>query len=38
MYIRIYILYVYMYITLTARKMSKPDDGRYRPKHVVFHC
>jgi len=23
---------------LIARKLSKPDDGRYRPKHVVFHC
>jgi len=21
---------------ITARKMSKPEDGRYRPKHVVF--
>jgi len=19
-----------------ARKLSKPEDGRYRPKHVVF--
>jgi len=19
-------------------KLSKPDYGRYRPKHVVFHC
>ena len=26
-----------LYKTLTARKLSKPDDGRYRPKHVVFH-
>jgi hypothetical protein len=25
--------------TLLARKLSKPEDGRYRPKHVVFlHC
>ena len=24
--------------TLTARKLSKPEDGRYRPKHVVFYC
>ena len=24
--------------TLIARKFSKRDDGRYRPKHVVFHC
>ena len=23
---------------LIARKLSKSDDGRYRPKHVVFHC
>jgi len=22
--------------TLLARKFSKPEDGRYRPKHVVF--
>ena len=27
-----------LYITLTARKLSKPDDGRCRPKHVVFYC
>jgi len=26
-----------LYITLTARKLLKPDDGRYRPKHVVFY-
>ena len=26
------------YKTLIARKLSKPDDGRYRPKHVVFYC
>ena len=25
-----------LYITLIARKLSKPDDGRYKPKHVVF--
>ena len=25
-------------ITLVARKFSEPEDGRYRPKHVVFHC
>ena len=24
------------YKTLLARKLSKPEDGRYRPKHVVF--
>jgi len=24
--------------SLIARKLSKPDDGRYRPKRVVFHC
>ena len=27
-----------LYKTLIARKLSKPDDGRYSPKHVVFHC
>ena len=27
-----------LYVTLIARKLSKPDDGRYTPKHVVFHC
>jgi len=28
-----------LYKTLLARKLSKPEDGRYRPKHVVFsHC
>ena len=26
-----------LYVTLIARKLSKPDDGRYRPKHVVFY-
>jgi len=31
-------LYVILYITLIARTLSKPDDGRYRPKHVVFYC
>ena len=25
-----------LYKTLSARKLSKPQDGRYRPKHVVF--
>jgi len=25
-----------LYITLRARKLSKLDDGHYRPKHVVF--
>ena len=25
-------------IALIARKLSKPDDGHYRTKHVVFHC
>jgi len=24
------------YKTLLARKLSKPEDGRYRLKHVVF--
>jgi len=22
--------------TLLARNLSKPEEGRYRPKHVVF--
>jgi hypothetical protein len=22
--------------TPLARKLSKPEDGRYRPKHVIF--
>jgi len=26
-----------LYITLTARKLSKLDDGRYRLKHVVLY-
>ena len=25
-----------LYKTLLARKLSKPEDCRYRPKHVVF--
>jgi len=25
-----------LYKTLLARKLSKPEDGRYMPKHVVF--
>jgi len=25
-----------LYKTFLARKLSKPEDGRYRPKHVVF--
>jgi len=25
-----------LYKTLLARKLSKPEDGRYRPQHVVF--
>jgi len=25
-----------LYKTLLARNLSKPEDGRYRPKHVVF--
>jgi len=25
-----------LYKTLLARKLSKIEDGRYRPKHVVF--
>ena len=30
------ILYNMIHKTLLARKLSKPEDGRYRPKHVVF--
>ena len=33
----IYIIFI-LCITLTARKLSKPDDDRYSPKHVVFYC
>jgi len=25
-----------LYVTLIGRKLSKPVDGRHRPKHVVF--
>ena len=25
-----------LYKTLLARKLSKSEDGRYRPKHVIF--
>ena len=25
-----------LYKTLLARKLSKPEDDRYMPKHVVF--
>ena len=25
-----------IYKTLLARKLSKPEDGRYRPKHAFF--
>ena len=35
--IRCGILYAPMlYKTLLARKLSQPEDGRYRPKHIVF--
>ena len=41
LYYILYILYTYfwptLYITLIERKLSKPDDGRYRPKHAVFY-
>jgi len=30
-------MYIYIYITLIARKLSEPDDGCYRPKHVVIY-
>jgi len=33
--VEIFILGI-LYKTLLARKLSKPEDGRYRPKHVVF--
>ena len=26
----------YIYIYLIVGKLSKPEDGRYRPKHVAF--
>jgi len=29
-------LAIILYKTLLARKLSKPEDSRYRPKHVVF--
>ena len=32
-----YIIYI-LHETLLARKLSKPENGRYRPKHVVFRC
>jgi len=25
-----------LYKTVLARKLSKPEDGLYRPKHVIF--
>jgi len=25
-----------LYVTLMAKKLSKREDGRCRPKHVVF--
>ena len=33
----LYIMHIIgiLYKTLIARKLSKPEDGRYRPKHVV---
>jgi hypothetical protein len=27
-----------LYINFIARKLSKPEDGCYRSKHVDFHC
>ena len=36
---QLYIICICMlYINLIARKLSTPDDGRHRPKHVVFYC
>jgi len=29
-------IYIYIYIYLIVGKLSKPEDGRYRPKHVAF--
>ena len=26
------------YKVLIVRNLSKPNDGRYKPKHVEFHC
>ena len=34
----IILYYIILYVTLIARKLSKPDDGRYRSKHAVFYC
>jgi len=31
-------LYNILSVTLIARKLSKPDGGRYRPKHAVLYC
>jgi len=28
--------YIILYKTLLARKLSKPEDDHYRPKHAVF--
>ena len=32
------LFYGTLYKTLLARKLSKPEDGCYKPKHVVLHC
>ena len=37
MYFSNVIYNIILYITLKARKLLKADDGRYRPKHVVFY-
>jgi len=26
------------FMHITVKKLSKPYDGRYRPKHVDFYC
>ena len=29
---------IVFYINSFSRKLSEPEDGRYRPKHVVLSC
>ena len=43
LYIKSYIKSLYnimsiLYKTLLARKLSEPEDGRCRPKHIVLSC
>jgi len=35
-HLQILATFLLLYKILLARKLSKPEDGRYRPKHVVF--